>query len=331
MTAPITLITDSGKYIGWQTMRVNRSIEQASGEFTVNVTERLAVPLKQHDITLNERCQVQLYNQTVITGYVDQVTPRYDDKTHSITVAGRDVTGDIIDSSAVLEKSELANVTILQLAQALLKDTGIAVVCPQPGKPFAKAVVNGSESIFSVLQSHAKQRGMLVYTLGDGILRIGNPDQEDAQVVLVEGDAIKVGSAEHNVSEQYHTYIFHAQGKNGKTVTHKLIDPTVRQGRTLVQDIELAEDSSLDLATRTAWELKVRQAKARRASVTVQGWQYAPGKLWNVALLVHLKSPRLGYDQPMLISTLTHTADDDSGTLTELTLTDPAAYAPQPA
>lgn len=331
MTAPIILRTDKGEYDGWKSIRVNRSIEQASGEFTLEVTEKTAIHLHQHEVSLNDRCQVLLHGKNVINGYVDKVNPSFDATTHSISVSGRDVTGDIIDSSAVLEKGELANVTILQLAQALLKDTSITVSCPKPGKPFAKAVVNGGETIFAVLQSHAQQRGMLVYTLGDGVLHIGNPDQENASIVLEEGKNLKVANAEHDVTEQYHTYIFHAQGKGGKTVKHTVTDPKQRKGRVLVQDIELAEDSSLDLKTRAEWELKTRKAKARRATATMQGWEYAPGKLWNVALLVHLKSPRLGYDEPMLVSTLTHTADDQGGTTTELTLTDPAAYAPQPA
>jgi prophage tail gpP-like protein len=326
----VTLKIPQGEYSGWKTIRINRSIEQASGEFTLEVTEKLKTNLKQHEIQPDQRCTVLANGLTVINGYVDLVEPSYDATTHSISVSGRDVTADIIDSSAVLEKGELANVTILQLAQALLKDKGITIDCPAPGKPFEKAVVNGGETVFEVLKTHAAQRGMLVYTLGDGVLHIGNPAQTNAKIVLEEGKNIKVARSSHDVTQLYHTYIFHAQGKNGKTTTHTVTDPTVRKSRTLVIDVELAEGSSLDLKTRADWELKSRKAKAKRASVTVQGWEYAPKKLWNVALLVHLKSPRLGYDTPMLISTLNLSVDDSSGTLAELTLTDPAAYAPQP-
>lgn len=326
----VVLKIPQGEYNGWKTIRINRSIEQASGEFTLEVTEKLEINLKEHEIQPDQRCTVTANGLTVINGYVDLIEPSYDATTHSISVSGRDVTADVIDSSAVLEKGELANVTILQLAQALLKDGGITVNCPNPGKPFEKAVVNGGETIFDVLKTHAAQRGMLVYTLGDGILHIGNPATTNAKITLEEGKNIKVAKAAHDVTQLYHKYIFHAQGKGGKTVTHTVTDPTVRKSRTLVIDVELAEGSSLDLKTRADWELKTRRAKAKRATVTVQGWEYAPKKLWNIALLVHLKSPRLGYDTPMLISTLTLSADDQSGTLAELTLTDPTAYAPQP-
>ncbi len=329
----VTLRTGGGEYVGWKTVRISRSVEQATGEFTLEVTEKHQSDLLQHEFKINDRCQVLLGSKVVIDGYIELVEPSYDASSHTISLTGRDVTGDLTESSAELENGELTNVTIAQLAQALLKGYGISVQCPQPGAPFAKAVVNGGESVFDVLATHAGQRGLLLYTLGDGVLQIAKPAQTELGVHLQEGVNIKAASASHDASQQYGRYVFHAQGKDGKTIKHEITDQKGRPSRVLIQDLELAENSSLStIQQRAAWELKVRQAKGQRASVTVVGWEYARGQLWNIGQRLRLSSPRLGYaNSLMLISAVAYSLSDQEGTLTELTLINPEAYAPEPA
>ncbi len=331
MTAPVLLRTARGEFDYWTEIRINRSIEQTTGEFTLGITEKKYKELLKQELQANERCQVLIHGQTVIDGYLDLFEPSFDESTHTINVSGRDITGDMMESSAFLPDGELTNVTILQLAQTLLTGYGLALNCPAPGEPFEKAVVNGGESIFDVLSIHAGQRGLLLYTLGDGVLHIAKPPQMELHRKLIEGVDILRANAAHDITQQYGRYIFHGQGKDAQTVKYEIHDPTCRPTRLLVQDLELAEGSSLDLIQKRAeWELKVRRAKGKRATVTVQGWEYEPGKIWNVGQRPYLKSPRLGYDQLMLISTLTYTCNEQDGTLTELTLTDPEAYAPEP-
>lgn len=329
----VKLRTSRGEYVGWKTVRINRSVEQATGEFSLEVTEKHQADLMQHDFKINDRCQVLLGSQVVIDGYIEIVEPSYDANSHTISITGRDITGDLTESSAELENGELTNVTIAQLAQALLKGYGITVNCPQPGMPFAKAVVDGGESVFDVLSAHASQRGLLLYTLGDGVLYIGKPPQRELGVHLQEGVNIKAASASHDASQQFGRYVFHAQGKDGKTIKHEVTDSSGRASRVLIQDLELAENSSLTgVQQRAAWEMKVRKAKGQRATVTVVGWEYASGQLWNIGQRLRLSSPRLGYANTlMLVSGVDYSVSDQAGTLTELTLINPEAYAPESA
>jgi prophage tail gpP-like protein len=326
----VTLRTPSGEYNWWKTIRITRSMEQTTGEFSLEVTEYNQPDLLKHHIKTSDRCQVLINNTVVIDGYVEVLEASYDSKSHSITVAGRDITGDLMDTSAELPNGELANVKMDALARELVKNTAISIDCPNAGEPFDKAVVSGGETIFEVLRDHASQRALLLYTLGDGVLHIAKPPQTELHKRLIEGINILSAKASHDSTSQFGRYVFHAQGKEGKTETLTVTDPNSRPSRVLVQDVELAESSSLNLQTRANWELKVRAAKGRRANIMVQGWEHTPNEIWNVGQRVHLISPRLGYDQVMLIISLTYTVSDNAGHQTELTLVDPAAYDIEP-
>lgn len=102
-------------------------------------------------------------------------------------------------------------------------------------------------------------------------------------------------------------------------------DPGVTRHRPLTLLAEQAADAG-EATARAQWEASVRAARARRATVTVQGWRERPGGLlWAPNRVVRLADDWLAVDEDMLIVAVTYTFDEQ-GSRTQLTLAPPGAF-----
>lgn len=333
--ADITLKTPNGTYTGWETCRVTLALDQMSGAFELGVSGENARELVKHPLKKGLQCRVMLGDETVITGYINRRSAAYDSSSHTLTISGRDATCDLIDCSAVVPNQELHNVTLAAAAQQLMGPfPAIRLDCPNPGKAFAKFVVNEGDTIHAVLESHAKQRGLMVYTLGDGVLRIGKPTVTDTGIALIEGETLKSASMEESDDEQFNEYIVHAQDSDdGKhQAEQRYTDPAVRKGRVRIISAEKPDDGG-EIRNRAEWEAKLRQARSVTATASVQGWDVIkPGdktpKLWRLGDTVKITSPALALkSRAMLVNSLTFGVENGSGTTTELGLVLPEVYS----
>ena len=327
--ADIALVTAAGEYSGWESMRVSLGLDQMSGAFELAVSGDNARELAKHPLRKGLECKVLLRGQTVITGYLNKRSAAYDKSSHTLSVSGRDVTCDLIDSSAMVTNQELHNVTLADAARQLIAPySAVRLDCPSPGAPFPKFVVNDGDTVFSVLESHAKQRGLMIYTTGDGVLHIRRPQVSNTGLTLTEGDNILTASGEESDDEQFSEYIVRAQKSDeGKhQAEQRYADPAVRKGRVRVITAEKPDDG-MEIRNRAEWEAKLRQAKSVKASVTVQGWESSPGKLWRLGDSLKLHSPSLNLNhRAMIVNNINYAVEGNSGTTTELALVLPEVY-----
>lgn len=327
MKTKVEVFTAAGIFDGWTQVNISRSLEQAAGTFSLTIEQNAARWLAKYPLQPETVCVVKVAGIPVIHGVLEKLSPRLAADSRTLTVSGRDATRDMIDCSAEIPKQELKNATIKQVAELLMKPYGIAVDCPAPGKPFEKIAINDGESAFDVIEQHARQRGLLVYTNADKMLHIRKAEPKDISVKLVEGQNILSGDAEHDSSQLYGTYEVKTQAKKGKHAIKVSAKGAGKPERKLIIRAEKAEE---DPQKRADWEAKTRQAKSKRANITVRGWQFATGKLWEPNLLVTLNSPSLMLKQSMLVAGVTLKLDD-GGEITTLALVDPDIYAEEPA
>lgn len=326
---PILLETAGKLYTGWKDLSVTLSLEQASNSFQLTASDAGKAELAQHPIQLGSRCRVVIAGQPVINGWIEDGEPSYDANAHDIKFSGRDVTCDAIDSSAQIPNQELHNVTLAQAARQLMQPYGITVDCPEPGAKFDKFVINDGETGFQAIESHARQRGLIVYTLGDGVLHIRKPNPQQTGVMLEEEENILKASAKLSQKDRFGKYIVKSQAKGKPRQAAEITDASIRSSRVMIVRAEKANETASNLE-RAKWEMRVRKAKSERATITVQGWHYAAGKLWMPNLLANLKSPSLGMGGDLLVASVTLSVDDSGGSLSVLDLVHPDAYAAEP-
>lgn len=330
----VILKLNQQEYTGWTAIHISRGIEQLAGRFELGLAREVTDPgIKARP---GDACAVSLTDgQPLITGYVDTVTPRFDAASHSLTISGRDRTGDLIDCSAIHDTGQWQDKTLYDIAQDVCSPFGIEVLkAVEVDEVVANAAINDSETVLELLERLARQQGLLLTSDTAGrlvITRAATRRQAPAPLGVDGGVPLLSGSADHSWLERYSIYIGKGahpddgffEPSAAASPGAEVADPAIHRYRPLVL---LAEDNATpgSLNQRMTFERNVRAGRGRRIVVTVQGWTQ-DGQLWQPNQRVHIKEPRLNVDGELLIVSVTYTLDE-GGTRTQLTLADPAAY-----
>jgi prophage tail gpP-like protein len=336
----VMLVVGGRAFEGWQTMHVQRSIEQIAGVFALQVTLKWAAKGDPFEIREGLPCQVLIGQDVVITGRIEEYEPSYDAENSTITIHGRDKTGDLVDCSVIYKTGQWHNVGLKQIVEDICKPFGIAVVAPKDldlGDPFKSFSLEEGEKAFDAIDRACRMRGVLCTSTPAGELLLTLTSDESSNVQLIEGMNIKSASAKHSWKERYSKVILKGQtsgddNASGATVAHvraEAEDEEINCYRPLV----VISEHGAGLATlkeRAQWEVKVRMGRGKRGHIDVVGWRTAgngmAGPLWTPNQLVYINSPRLQLDREMLIVGCDYKISDKDGRTTTLTFCRPEAF-----
>lgn len=338
------ILTESGiVYDAWTSVRIGRSLNQLSANFSISLIDKWREQRLPWFLKPGVKVLIKIGAFPVINGFIDRLDVDISNEDRRVEITGRDITGDLVDSSAPTEPAEFKNVSILTLAQKFALPFGIPVfadvnILP----PFPKFTVKQGETVFELLQRAANLRGLLLLADELGNLRITNRSSAASLTVsptpLVQGSNIITAKASFDNSERFQTYIAKGQSEGndlifGLNVTSPVgtsIDSAILRPR---QKTVIADGSSdfTGAQKRANWENTVRAAKSSEITVKVQGWQQFPGgPLWSVNQLVNVDIGYLGVQSTqLLISSLQFTKSLNEGTVTTLNLTRKDAYIPE--
>jgi len=326
--------------------RVTTSVKTLCGAFSVTASanEDSVLPIKKGD-----RVQIMADLIPIVNGYVDSLTVSYDSGSHSITVTGRDVTQDVVDSTVGTRKEFKGGVGLVSIIEAVLSDLGLSSikVINKAGdiRSFSSSEVTSAEigqTAFEFIEPYCRKRQILLTTDGSGniVLVKGNSDRAGINLVNLKADReglnnILSASFTLDDSNRFRNYKIQAQGNplfglssDSASVISQIsssaTDSEVRASRTLEF---LAEESmtAADCANRVNWEANLRRAESLKYSVTVQGHS-ANDTLWRFNQLVNVRDEFCDISAQLLISEVEYSFDLSSGSTSTLTLTYPDAY-----
>lgn len=331
--ADVQLLVNGNLYGGWQTVTITRGITQIAGNFELGVSQ--IWPDQTTPIAINEgdRCALQVDGETLITGWVDDVAIDYADRQHSVTVRGRDVTGDLVDCAAIHKSGGWKQQTLLKIAQDLCEPFGITVSAEvDVGAPFEAWTANNGESVFEQIDRMAKYLAVLPVSDGKGNLVLARAGKTRIGTALVLGQNIEASSCTRTGTDRFSEYIVKgqrpvsddAQGEQATEIKGTAEDKNVKRYRPLIIIADEASDAAM-LQQRAEWESHVRAGRATAITYTVSGWRHAAG-LWHPNVLVPVRDPFLRVQTDMLISQVRNRLDKDGGTRTELHCVLPAAF-----
>ncbi|MDI9407683.1 MAG: contractile injection system protein, VgrG/Pvc8 family [Candidatus Pacebacteria bacterium] len=336
---PIELKIGPDRYLGWQSMRVSRSIETMAGSFSLDVTDYWSQggggAITGKPILPGDACQVLLHGQPVITGFVDEAAIDYDSNSHRTKISGRDKTMDIVDCSLRHPPGQWNNKKLDELAMHLVHHHGIKLVvqADDVGKPFDTIMVQTGETMFAFLDRAARSRGLMFSSTPDGDLLLTTPGQITLTDHLVEGVNIKAARAQFSHKDRYSEIRVIGQtrlegdGDSDYASPSVVVrDPSITRYRPLVIHSEIS-GTTVDFKARAEWEVMVRAARGSKGSITVQGWTDQSGKIWQPGRIVTVTSPSIYLDRAkMLIVGCDYSQDLSGGSLTELSICPPAAF-----
>ncbi|OGQ23523.1 MAG: hypothetical protein A3C46_02195 [Deltaproteobacteria bacterium RIFCSPHIGHO2_02_FULL_44_16] len=339
MTPDVALFVNGQKYEGWTEASIKRSVKAISGEFTLSITDNWNGSGSVFFIRIGDEAQVKIGDEVLVTGFVEEIQNSIDAKSHTITVSGRDKTGDLVDCSAIYKSGEIKNADLVKIAQLLIEPFGLAVHAETDvGAAFSSFVVKTGETVFESLERAARLRGVILSSDGFGNLLMTKIGKNRAQTSLIEGQNIKQASITLDTKERYSKYVIKSQMKGTDTVHGKHVsqvkangdDPVIKRYRPLIVIAE-QQANTAETRIRAQWEAAVRAANSSKISVTVQGFEQREGAaLWHVNDLVYFESQTLGLSQEFLIADIEMKISASAGRETTMTLQKPDAFIPKP-
>ncbi|WHQ26738.1 phage baseplate assembly protein [Edwardsiella anguillarum] len=333
MASNVELFIDGVIFTGWISVRVTRSIERLAGDFELDIM--MPGQPAPHSLRTGQPLKLTINGQTVITGYLDVVKQKITEDSLTVSVQGRDKTGDLVDCSAIYAGGQWRNRTLAQIAEDLCRPFGIKVIWAlndtTAAKPFTSFTLELSETVSDALTRAARHRGVLVTSNADGDLvftQAGNIQTD----TLTLGENLLACDYSDDWRNRYSEYQIKGHsgggGKSGDAKTAALIaapkgkadDHVITRYRPRV----ILADHKIDAASARQRALREeRRALARSISFTAQlrGWFRDNGKLWEPNLLTRVSAARVGVDvQALLISRVEFALDIRSGETTTLTL-----------
>lgn len=274
----------------------------------------------------------------ILTGTVERVSGSIDNFRTSTNYAGRDIIGDLVDSTASLPNSELLNKSADAVIAALLPDAFELTIVPgtEVGSNFDRFVLNRGETIRDAIQRVLRARGLLAYSRGDGglVIRGAVPALESDDALVYGRNIRRVPTWSRDSSQRFRTYIVIGQAEAAFSSGIEIVEGSAEDlevGRervtVILADHQVTEEQAREQA---AWEAARRAARARSVTVEVVGWEQSTDAPWEVDMLVPVTIPGLGLlDATMLISDISYRIHGD-GTVCTMTLVREDAFAPGP-
>lgn len=330
----LVLQVNGRNYTGWERINVTLGIEQVSGSFDLTASERHPGRPDALGINLGDQCRVLLGGATVITGYVDDVNPDYDNEFHTVQITGRDRTGDLVDCAALHGSGEWHKASLTRIATDICAPFGVkAIAAVDVGKPFSRFSIWPGETAYDCLERAARMRGVLLMAGGAGNLLLTRAGTGRIGTALVKGRNVERASGAFSHRDRYSLYIVKGQApgepSNLDHAGHHLQtrasvrDDAISRYRPHVVIAEPGDGSTYK--DRAVWERNVRAGRGSRATCTVTGWEHAAG-LWLPNRLVPVRDDYLGIDGDMLIAQVQFGLEEGRGSTAQITVCKPEAF-----
>ena len=350
----LTLEVDGVVYTGFKTARYSRSIENLSGQFSFVAT---AEGMMHAPFRANAQARILMGDVALITGYVETMDISYSDSNHEIRVSGRDKTADIVDSSLrgnVDFKAPISLETIIRNVLELLEIEDIEVRnLVDDLEDFAQgeiAVGKVGENAFQFLEKHARKRGVLITSNGEGdiiIARAGIARLRGALIHQVQGrnNNVKTASVSLDFTERFNKYVVKSQGNPAlagilgavgqdgsdfESAQGEATDSDIRASRYL--EINAEGLSNGETATQRAmWEANVRRARSQVYSCELTSLFADENRTYIFVpnTLIQVQDDFANIRAIMLIRSVNYEIDADSGTTVNLELVQKDSYTLQ--
>ena len=336
---------------GWTRVRVTRGIERVPSDFEIELTEYYTGDNSNVVIEPGSLCQVYLGGDLVLTGYVDEYSPRIVGDRHTVTLYGRSKSEDLVDCSADWPNAQILSSTVLQIVQGLATTPyGIPVtqeVIPDANKnTIPQLTFIYGETAVEIIERICRYAKLIFYDLPDGGIVLTTASAKRAASGFTEGVNVQEAAARFTMSRfQTYTCVYSSivqfsdglalnSGQNNSVnqLGVPQVDVSVKRNRKKYIVLESGDtDPFIVTKARAQWELNRRFGKAWEVRITTDSWRDSAGHLWEPNTLVDLVLPTVKIPkETWLINEITFQRDEEHGTTAVLLLNPPSAFIPEP-
>jgi prophage tail gpP-like protein len=338
----VVLSVAGQKYSGWTSVMVRRVYGGACSDFELSVAQPIDTGSAQFSnwkIKNNDQCTIMLAGILAFTGYVFVRQSSFDANRHGLMVSGRSLTADAVDSSAAVNGGQYKGYTFQALAAALAKQAGVNLIIngtsPDLSRPFPQFSIAYGETVFSAVERLARLRGLHITDDAKGNWVADIFDSKGAnQGQLVEGKNLLECRASIDSSRSFNIVNIVSQrpgndqtnGTPARDVSASLTNPDARASRRLIMVME-EPGSPQDAVNRANHETAYNATDIVDCHSKVQGWQSAPGTLWDTGKNYAVKSPMADLDRVLASRQVIYRQSSEGGSTTEIDLCTPESLA----
>ncbi len=336
-------IETGGKSIsGWEEIDVTLRAEGFPNSFSMRMSSRAPVTGAAVVAKAGDTCVVKIGGDKVITGYVDRDTNEVSPISHTLSLVGRGKTQDLVDCSAEWDSGQIKSATVLEVAKKLAKPYGITVKLgegAEAGNPIPQTNLTYGETAAEIIQRDARNAGLLAYENADGELILARTGTVKASSGATYGVNVQASSVTNAMDQRFSDVRCAALSQNvmgdiaggdDSFFYHTERDPNVPRHRLVYLVTEQAFDPRFFTILKAKWEVSRRAGRSSAVQVTVDSWRDSAGKLWAPNTLIPVDVPGLRVDKQMCLSEVTFHRSSERGTVADLYLLPPSAFAPEP-
>ncbi|WP_460418789.1 phage baseplate assembly protein [Pseudomonas sp. microsymbiont 2] len=334
----VTLSVNGLDYRGWKKVSISAGIERQARDFRLGVTWSWPGQVQEIPVRQGDRCEVRIGADLVLTGWVFGTPIQYDAHSVERSVAGRSLTADLVDCSAVNKPGQWRGQSVQKVVQALAEPYGVRVLSEVPETTkLADHQIEPGETAFESIDRLLTLSRLLSTDDARGRVVIIKPGSAGRAVDRLElGQNLLTGSAELDFSGVFSEYRVTGQrsgtdtdyGEKASEVKAGVTDPRASRHRVLL--IHESGQMTPELAqARANWERGSRMGKALTLRYQIQDWRQSNGALWVPNMIVRVVDPLIGIDRDMLISEIEYVLEDD-GTLANIVVGPPDGFDPEP-
>lgn len=277
------------KYEGFTEISVNSSLENfcSSFSFATTLKEKLSIVGSNtgkfaNDIKLQNKVKVYIDDIKILTGYIESLDLDYNSQSHNIVYSGRDIGGDMVDSSIIQASYKQRNFAIL--TQIVLSKNGFTnvKVINKAGllllEPTEVIKTEDGEKVFDFLDRYAKKLQVIIKINRDGDLEIVREDDSVVKNMLINNrtkdNNILSAELQLTTKDRFNVINVFSQANNRKHTSTSISqkgtakDSAIRSTRRISLNMSTASQSKT-LSALAQWNVNVRRAKGSRYTCKV--------------------------------------------------------------
>lgn len=335
----VALTVDGEIHRGWRSAKVSLGLDAAAAEISIELAERWSQTQDAAQVRRSIRpgaaFSLSLEDEVVVEGFLDALEVSYDEKDHTLTVTGRERTGDLVDCAAQVDgPHEFSGVGLEEAVRRICQPYGIRVRAQgSMGVPFTRFAIQPGETAWEAISRAARERAVIATGDGRGTLLLTRAGEggEAAGALRLGGEDgnIRRANGSFEFQERHSLVVVRGQAEGSSTAGQgqaRATDPDVTRYRPRVVVSE-GQGEGVTFQDRANWEVRVAAGKSRRVRYTVPGWRGRTGALWRPNTRVMVQDAYLDLSRELLISNVTYSLSNEGGTLTELQVAPVDAYA----
>ena len=287
------LLKIAGKdYPVWTDFYLRKNLEEVAHSFNFSINAKSEIfKIKKHD-----EVKIHLGGQLYTAGRIDTTRQRLSQSENTFAYTGRSYVRDLIDSMATTHYTDwylssifeqLCGIYNVPFTQAEGVKTSIV-----------KEFVLTAEPPWQKMMNETINQGLIITTDNRGGVILDKAGSQKLPVIMEEGVNFTELSAEDDGSKEFERYVVRSEGLEAQ-VKNELMPEGIHRPFDVQMDREAKYSELLKRA-----EVEKKRGQSKKYRMVVGGWEYAPGKYWDVNYQIKVTSPSFDLDRYLLISQL---------------------------